>query len=154
MPHGDDIKRPADDGEYFERMTRALFSAGLNWRMIENKWPHFRRAFAGFSINKVAKFAEADVKRLMRDTGIVRNEKKIRSTVQNAKQFQALGKEFGSFDRFLGSFKKDERKLQEDIQGRFQHIGPTSARTFLWLSKYPLTPTKEERTWIASHPDD
>ena len=50
------VSPPRYDDGYFERMSQAIFQAGLNWKMVENKWPHFRRAFANFSINKVAKF--------------------------------------------------------------------------------------------------
>src|SRR5579862_4535533 len=77
---------PKTDDEYFERMTRALFQAGLNWKMIENKWPNFQKAFSQFSIKKVAKYDDAKLEELMSDSGIVRNEGKIRSTIYNANQ--------------------------------------------------------------------
>jgi 3-methyladenine DNA glycosylase Tag len=54
------VTMPKNDDEYFARMTKALFQAGLNWQMIENKWPNFEKAFAGFSIPKVSKFGEAN----------------------------------------------------------------------------------------------
>src|SRR5437867_8290871 len=81
---------PKDDRGYFERMTTHLFSAGLNWRVVENKKAGFDRAFSNFSPTKVAKFTERDVKRLMKDAEIVRNEKKIRATIHNAAQFLEL----------------------------------------------------------------
>jgi 3-methyladenine DNA glycosylase Tag len=143
--------QPKDDAEYFERMTRALFAAGLNWKMIENKWPEFRRAFAGFSPPKVGKLGEKDVARLMKDAGIVRNEKKIRATVYNATEFEKLGNEFGSFKKYLVSFGKDEARLQKDLQERFHHLGPSSARMFLWSAGHPLTPNREEKAWMAGH---
>src|SRR5713101_6163762 len=76
---------PKDDQGYFDLMSRAIFTAGLNWRMVEKKWPNFRKAFAGFSPRKVANLSERDVKSLMGNAGIVRNEKKIRATIENAK---------------------------------------------------------------------
>lgn len=151
MPSGGKASLPKDDSEYLERMTRALFAAGLNWKMIENKWPEFRKAFSGFAISRVAKLSERDVTRLTQDAGIVRNEKKIRATVYNAGEFVRLGREFGSFKKYLQSFGRDEERLQEDLQGRFHHLGPSSARMFLWLAGHPLTPNKEERTWMAGH---
>ncbi len=132
-------------------MSRSIFTAGLNWNMIEKKWPNFDKAFAGFSPVRVARLSERDVKRLMQNDGIVRNERKIRATVHNAGQFLMLEKEFGSFRKYLDSFGKEEGRLQEDLQEKFRHLGPSTARMFLWSVGYPLTPNREEKKWIAGH---
>jgi DNA-3-methyladenine glycosylase I len=132
-------------------MTRSVFTAGLNWKVIENKWPNFQKAFASFSIPKVAKFSDNDVKRLMADAGIVRNEKKIQATVHNAGEFLKLEKEFSSFQKYLDSFGKDEERMLEAVQDRFQHVGASTARTFLWSSGCQLTPNREEKKWMAGH---
>ena len=150
MPHPDSVTPPRNDDEYFERMTKSLFSAGLNWRVIDDKWPNFQRAFDRFSVPKVAKFSKKDVARLKEDAGIVRNEKKIAATIYNAGATAGASKEFGSFKKYLQSFGKDEDGLQSDLQRRFKHLGPSSARTFLWSVGYPLTPTAEEKKWISA----
>jgi len=149
MPPGWKVAAPKDDAGYFERMSRTLFSAGLSWEMVEKKWPNFRKAFAAFSPEKVAKMTEKDVKSLMGDTGIVRNERKIRATIHNAGEFANLKKEFGSFKGYVASFGKDEERLQEDLQERFQHVGGATARMFLWSAGYKLTPNAEEKKWMA-----
>lgn len=151
MPPRTRVTKPSDDAEYFERMTKCIFTAGLNWEVVENKWPNFRKAFAGFDPAKVAKFSGATVKALMQDAGIVRNEKKIAATVNNAAEFQKLHGEYGSFEKYLDSFGKDEKRLQLDLQDKFEHLGPSTARMFLWSSAYELTPTAEEKKWIAQH---
>ena len=151
MPPTWKVRPPKDDADYFERMSRSLFTAGLNWKMIEKKWPNFDRAFVGFVPVKVAKLSEANVKTLMNDAGIVRNERKIRATVHNAGQFLKLEKEFGSFRKYLGSFGKDEERLQEDLQEKFQHLGASTSRMFLWSVGYPLTPNREEKKWMSGH---
>jgi 3-methyladenine DNA glycosylase Tag len=153
MPPGWKVEPPKDDDEYFERMTRSLFTAGLSWEMVEKKWPNFKKAFVGFSAVKVARFSDKQVKGLMEDTGIVRNEKKIAATIHNAKATLATAKEYGSFRKYLESFDKDEEGLQADIQKRFKHLGPSSSRTFLWSVGYPLTPNAEEKKWITSNKD-
>jgi DNA-3-methyladenine glycosylase I len=132
-------------------MTTHLFSAGLNWRVVENKKAAFKKAFANFSPEAVARFTEKDVKRLMADADIVRNEKKIRSTVYNAAQFQLIKKEYGSFRKYLAHFGKKDKELQADLQERFHHMGASTARMFLWSVGHPLTPTAEEKKWMASH---
>ncbi len=119
--------------------------------MVEKKWPNFRKAFASFSPEKVAKMTERDVKSLMGDPGIVRNERKIRATIHNAGKFVSLKKEFGSFKGYIASFGKDEGRLQEDLQGKFQHVGGSTARMFLWSVGYDLTPTSEEKKWMSQN---
>lgn len=142
---------PKDDRGYFERMTTHIFSAGLNWQVVENKKAGFERAFSDFSPEKVANYTEKDVRRLMKDTGIVRNERKIRSTIHNAVQILELRKEYGSFGKYLSDFGGRERELQNDLQERFQHVGKSTARMFLWSVGYPLTPNAEEKKWMAGH---
>ena len=142
---------PKDDDGYFESLTIHLFSAGLNWKVVDNKREAFRKAFAKFSPTKVARFSEKDVANLMNDAGIVRNEKKIRSIIYNAAQFQEIAREYGSFKDYLGHFQKREKELLNDLQDRFHHVGASTARMFLWSVGYPLTPNAEERKWMASH---
>ncbi len=75
--HGDDA--------LYERMTLEAFQSGLSWLTILRKRPAFRQAFAGFRIEAVAAFAEADVTRLLADAGIVRNRAKIEAAIANAR---------------------------------------------------------------------
>lgn len=142
---------PKDDRGYFERMTTHLFTAGLNWKVVENKRIAFARAFSNFSPAKVAKFTERDVKRLMSDAGIVRNEKKIRATIHNAIQFLGVQKQHDSFKQYLAHFGMNEKEVQKDLQERFHHMGVSTTRMFLWSVGYPLTPNSEEKKWMAGH---
>jgi DNA-3-methyladenine glycosylase I len=151
MPPNWKVSPPKDDDEYFERMTKAIFQAGLNWKMIDNKWPNFEKAFSKFSISRVAKFRDSQIASLMKNEGIVRNEGKIRATIYNAQQAVALEKEFGSFKEYIQSFGKNHDKLSEDLQSRFHHVGPSGARTFLWMVGVKLEPTAEEKMWMAKN---
>src|ERR1700753_3170981 len=69
----------------FERMSLEAFQSGLSWLIILRKRENFRRAFAGFDIEKVARYTDADVQRLLADEGIVRNRAKIEATIVNAR---------------------------------------------------------------------
>jgi DNA-3-methyladenine glycosylase I len=145
------VTEPKNDAEYFERMSRCIFTAGLNWTVVENKWPNFKKAFADFRPEEVARMPGKAVKALMGDQGIVRNERKIAATVANAAEVLKLEREFGSFRGYLDSFGKDEGRLQRDLRARFKHLGPSTTRMFLWSSGYPLTPNAEEKKWIAAN---
>ena len=126
--------RPPSDDAYFENMTHVIFQAGLSWKMIEEKWPNFLKAFDNFSIDRVARFNEDDIKRLMTDSSIVRNQKKISATVHNAKQFQKIRKEFGSFKSYLDRLDKSKNYslVIKELSKIFKHLGPSSARIFLY----------------------
>ncbi|MEW5991965.1 MAG: DNA-3-methyladenine glycosylase I [Chloroflexota bacterium] len=93
----------SDDIELFERLTLEAFQAGLSWQTILNKREAFRAAFRGFDPAIVGAFDEVDRDRLMADAGIVRNRAKIDATIGNARAFQALVTEFGSFDAYLST---------------------------------------------------
>ena len=127
-------KRPSNDDKYFENMIRVIFQAGLGWKMIDKKWPNFQKAFANFSIDKVARFGDADMKRLLNDEGIVRNRVKIEATVQNAKAFKKIKTEHGSFQTYLDSLNKSSNyaHVMKELGKRFKRLGPSSARIFLY----------------------
>ncbi len=127
-------KHPPSDDIYFENMTRVIFQAGLSWKMIENKWENFKKAFKNFSIDKVASFGDEDAERLITDKGIVRNKRKILATIHNAKQFQKIQKDFGSFQSYIDTLDKSENYARaiKELSNRFKHLGPSSARMFLY----------------------
>lgn len=93
-----------DDRKHFEFMVLDGFQAGLSWQTILNRREGFRKAFAGFDPEKVARFNEKDVERLMQDEGIIRNRLKIAGTIKNARAFLTIQKEYGSFDTFIWQF--------------------------------------------------
>jgi len=93
-----------DDRKMFEMLTLEGFQAGLSWIIILRKRDNFRRAFKNFDVRKVARFGKADVARLMRDEGIIRNRLKIEGAITNARRFLEVQKEFGSFDRYIWRF--------------------------------------------------
>ncbi len=127
-------RRPPNDDAYFENMTRVIFLAGLNWKMIDKKWPNFRKAFEDFSVEKVSRFKQSDVERLMKNEGIVRNRAKITAAVQNAGQFRSVKGRFGSFQSYLDSLDKSKNYalVIEELGKHFKRLGPSSARIFLY----------------------
>lgn len=92
-----------DDRRLFEKICLEGFQSGLSWLTILRKREAFRAAFAGFDIDAVAAFTEADVARCLADAGIVRHRGKIVSTINNARRAQALRAEFGSLAAYFWS---------------------------------------------------
>ena len=109
-----------DDRKLFEFLILEGMQAGLSWLTILRKRENFRRAFAGFDAEKVARFGKRDVARLMADAGIIRNEMKIIAAVANAEAFLRVRDEVGSFDKYLWGFvggtpKVNRRRGMKDI---------------------------------------
>jgi DNA-3-methyladenine glycosylase I len=139
-----------DDRVLFEFLILEGAQAGLSWSTILRKRENYRRAFAGFDPKKVARFTPAQVERLLKNDGVVRNRLKIESTVTNARAFLAVQKEFGSFDRYVWQFVGgnpivNERRgrdvpartaesdaLSKDLQRRgFRFVGSTIMYAFM-----------------------
>jgi DNA-3-methyladenine glycosylase I len=140
--HDDEWGRPVTgDDELFERLCLEGFQSGLSWITILRKRENFRKAFAGFRIEEVARFGARDVKRLMADSGIVRNRLKIEATIANAKAAAALDT---SLAELLWSYAEPKRRaprsrddvpavtpastaLSKDLKKRgFRFVGPTT----------------------------
>ena len=89
--HDEEWGRPVrDDRALFEKLSLEAFQSGLSWLTILRKRESFRAAFAGFEIERVAAFGDADTERLLGDAGIVRNRAKIEATIANARAAAAL----------------------------------------------------------------
>ena len=142
-----------DDHRLFEKICLEGFQAGLSWLTILRKRPHFRRAFADFDIERVARFGARDVARLLKDEGIVRHRGKIESTINNARHAAALQDEFGSVAAYFWRWEPDARArprrltrhalaqlgrtpesiaLSKDLKSRgWTFVGPTTVYAFM-----------------------
>ena len=93
-----------NDKKLYEFLVLEVFQAGLSWRTVLHKRQNFKKSFAGFNPQKVAKFKKHDVNRLLNDVGIIRNKLKIEAAINNAKKFLEVQKEFGSFSNYQWQF--------------------------------------------------
>lgn len=115
-----------DDRRLFEMLILEGAQAGLSWATILNKREGFRRAYAGFHPEAVARFDAAKVRELLADPGIVRNRLKVEASVRNARCFLELQKEAGSFDRYLWEFVGGR-----PLRNHFRTMAEVPARTEL-----------------------
>lgn len=93
-----------DDRKQFEFLVLESAQAGLSWITILRKRENYRKAYDDFDPVSVANYGEEKVQELMRNEGIIRNEKKIRASINNAKRFLEIQKEFGSFCNYIWGF--------------------------------------------------
>lgn len=105
-----------NDKKLFEFLILEGMQAGLSWITILRKRDNFRKAFDNFDFNKVAEYGERDIRRLVKDAGIIRNELKIRSAVKNARAFLNVRREFGTFNNYIWGFV-DGKPIQNAWKG-------------------------------------
>jgi DNA-3-methyladenine glycosylase I len=140
-----------NDQKIFEFMVLDAFQAGLSWSIVLKKRDGFRKAFEKFDVKKIARFDEKKILLLLQDEGIIRNQLKIRATVNNAKRFLEVQKEFGTFDKYIWQFtgnktivnkwnqlsqlpakSPESDTMSKDLQKRgFKFVGSTICYAFM-----------------------
>jgi len=103
----------ADDDRLFEKLCLEGFQSGLSWRTILAKRKNFRAAFHNFDFNRIARFTERDVERLLQDEGIIRHRGKIEAVINNAKRAQELVKREGSLAAYVWRFEPSANEVAE-----------------------------------------
>jgi DNA-3-methyladenine glycosylase I len=150
--HDEEWGRPvADDRLLFEKICLEGFQAGLSWITILRKRENFRRAFAGFDVEALARFGEAEIDRLLADAGIVRHRGKIDAVVNNARRALELREEAGALAAFVWRYAPEpdarpapaDRRmipatmpealaLSKDLRRRgWAFVGPTTLYSFM-----------------------
>ncbi len=113
-----------DDRKQFEFLTLESAQAGLSWLIVLRKREAYRKAFADFDPEKVARFTEKRIEKLLADEGIIRNRLKIVAAITNARKFLEVQEEFGTFDKYIWGFV-DGRPIQTRL-ARMKDIRATS----------------------------
>ena len=101
----------SDDIRLFEKISLEGFQSGLSWRTILAKRENFRSAFHHFDFEKIARFSQRDINRLLKDKGIVRHRGKIEAVINNAKRARELVKKEGSLAAFFWRYEPDSKHL-------------------------------------------
>jgi 3-methyladenine DNA glycosylase Tag len=124
-------------------MTRCVFNAGFNWKVIEAKWDGFEAAFEGFDPARLAFLGDEMMDRLITDERIVRNGQKIRATLENARFIAEIENKEGGFGKFLASWPgADQTGLLEVLNKRGSRLGGATGQYFLRFAGWDA--------WIAS----
>ena len=140
-----------DDRTLFEFLTLEGFQAGLTWELILKRREALRKAFDNFNPEKIARYNDEDVKRLMANPNVIRNRAKILATINNAIRLKEVQKEFGSFDAFVWKFvqgktlnnaftdfsnipaeTEESKTMSKEMKKRgFKFVGPTICYAFM-----------------------
>lgn len=141
---------PTRLGDYLEVMTRAVFQAGLSWQTIAERWDAFREAFDHFDVERVARYSEVDVDRLMCDDGILKSSRKIRATIKNAQTMIELDKKHDGFQNYLRAFPS-YAALAADLRRKFKFLGEMNVWYFLFRVREPVP---RFDTWVTTIPGE
>jgi DNA-3-methyladenine glycosylase I len=136
-----------DDHRLFEKLCLEGFQSGLSWRTILAKRENFRAAFHDFDIDRIARFTQRDLERLLKDEGIVRHRGKIEAVINNARRAQELVKREGSLAAFIWRYEPDAGQrarpqtastsaestaLSKDLKKQgWKFVGPTTVYAFM-----------------------
>lgn len=135
-----------DDHRLFEKLCLEGFQSGLSWLTILRKRENFRRAFANFDFEKIARFNTRSVERLLKDASIIRHRGKIESTINNARRARELRDAHGSLTNYFWSFEpkrrpapvpmpgftEESKAMSKDLKRLgFSFVGPTTAYAFM-----------------------
>ena len=144
--HDEEWCKPNFDEQYlFEMLLLESFQAGLSWECVLNKREDFRKAFDNFDIDKIIKYDDEKIEDLLSNEKIIRNKLKIKASINNAKIFKDIQKEYGSFYQYLKTFTKDKivyeigkttselsDNLSKDLQKRgMKFVGSTIIYSYL-----------------------
>jgi DNA-3-methyladenine glycosylase I len=137
----------SDDLRLFEKLSLEGFQSGLSWRTILAKRENFRAAFHGFDFDRIARFTQRDVDRLLKDEGIIRHRGKIEAVINNAQRARELVKRDGSLAAFIWRYEPDVRQLanpqtastsaesialSKDLKKQgWKFVGPTTVYAFM-----------------------
>jgi len=115
-----------DDRKHFEFLVLESAQAGLSWITVLKKRENYRRAYDGFDPEKIARYGEKKIASLLANPGIIRNSLKIKASINNARRFLEIQKEFGSFSNYIWSFTKGKQ-----VSGKWKTLAEIPARTEL-----------------------
>lgn len=102
-----------EDQTIFKWLSLEIFHIGLSWQLVLSKYEHFMEAFDQFDVKIVATYDENKIQELMNNPNIIRYQRKIEATINNARQFIEVQKEFGSFSKYIWSFTNGKQIVKE-----------------------------------------
>lgn len=120
------------DDRWLSELTKCVFQAGFNWKVVENKWPGFEEAFDGFDPEVISRYSDDDLQALLKDTRVIRQWRKLKATRENAQMLVDMAEEHGSAAKFFGNYPATEYvELLAHLKKHGAWLGGTTAQYFL-----------------------
>jgi 3-methyladenine DNA glycosylase Tag len=116
---------------FYEILVRDIFGAGMKSSVIENKLPSIKKAFADFDIMRVNAYDDSNLRKMLLNPSIIRNERKLWDCILNARKMKALSDEFGSFGKYLSQHSDNVQDLALELKHHFHSVGDAVALNYL-----------------------
>ena len=133
------LNKKKTDDYYLEVVSFIIFVMGFSFKTVKIKWPGIYKAFNKFNVNKVAKYDEKKLAKLLTNTDIIRNRKKVAAIITNAQRIKAISKEYGSVQKWINKtfkdFEKDPIRNDHPLdvgKKAFHGIGDMTVKWFFW----------------------
>jgi 3-methyladenine DNA glycosylase Tag len=131
------IYKPKNDDEFLAHVAKIIFVAGFRYSIVEERWPLIRKAFDNFNINKISKYNEKNVKKLLKSKGMIKNIGKIEAIIENAKKCKELQKKHGSVLKWIDNLKRSYKKdplFNPSLEESFMSFNRIGKMTSGWLA--------------------
>jgi len=125
-------KKPSNESEYFEILSKAVFNSGFSYQVVNRKWGGIKEVFHNFDPKIISNWTVDDISNALDSPKIIRNSKKVNAIISNAKVFLEILEKHGSFDNYLKSFRENPyEEKQKILSKQFKWLGPTGSHFFL-----------------------
>ena len=126
-------KKPSKEREYFEILSKAVFNAGFSYQVVRSKWEGIKEVFHEFDPKIISNWTVDDIGNALESPKTIRNSRKVKAIISNAKVFLEIIEKHGSFDKYLNTFRESPYEEKQKILAKqFKWLGPTGAHFFLW----------------------
>ena len=116
-----DKNRP--DSYFFEKLVGTIHVSGYRVSILRNRWDDIKEAFSNYDIYKVGQYTDEDLKKMMDNPKLIRNKRKLKACIENAKIMREISEEYGSFGEYLDRNKNNLQKLKEELITKFHYLG-------------------------------
>jgi len=115
--------RNKPDSFFYERLVGTIHVSGYKVSILRNRWGDIKKAFSNYDVNKVSQYAEKDFTKMMGNPELIRNGRKLKACIENAKIMKKISERYGSFGEYLDQNKSDINKLKEELIKNFHYLG-------------------------------
>ena len=116
-----DKNRP--DSFFYQQLVGTIHVSGYRVSILRNRWDDIKKAFSNYDVYKVSRYTDRDFKKMMQNPKLIKNERKLRACIENAKIMKDISEKYGSFGEYLERNKTNLKKLKEDLIKKFHYLG-------------------------------
>jgi len=111
------------DSFFYKHLVSTIHVSGYRVSILRDRWGDIKKAFSDYDVNKVSRYNNEDFKRMMKNPRLIRNKRKLKACIENAKLMKEISEKYGSFGKYLDKNKSNLKKLKEELLSSFHYLG-------------------------------